>query len=120
MGMDFPHPYGRQAFRDFALIASIAVILGSCLVLVGWMLDIAAFKSILLGLPTLKVNAAVCFILAGVALWLFCGEYGGFQRWIARACALIVALVGLVTLSQDVFGWNFGIDQLLFTEPAGA
>lgn len=120
MGMDSPHPYGHRALRDFALIASIAVILGGCLVLAGWMLDITAFKSILPDLPTMKANAAVCFILAGVALWLFCGEYGKVQLWIARACALIITLVGLVTLSQDVFGWDFGIDRLLFTEPAGA
>jgi PAS domain S-box-containing protein len=120
MGMAFPHPYGRRVPRDFAQIASVAAILGGCLVLVGWMLDIAAFKSLLPDLPTMKANAALCFILAGVALWLFCEEYGVVQLWIARTCALIVTLVGLVTFSQDVFGWNFGIDQLLFTEPVGA
>lgn len=29
-------------------------------------------------------------------------------------------LIGLVTLCEYYFGWNAGIDQLLFSEPAGA
>ena len=29
-------------------------------------------------------------------------------------------MIGLLTLSEHVLGWNLHIDQLLFTEPAGA
>jgi len=38
------------------------------------------------------------------------------KRHIGQLCAAIVALVGLITLSQHLFGWNAGIDQLLFHE----
>lgn len=37
-------------------------------------------------------------------------------RRIARACTAIVALVGLLTLSQHLIGWDLGLDQLLFYE----
>jgi len=30
--------------------------------------------------------------------------------------AVVVALVGLITLSEHIFGWNTGLDQLLFHE----
>jgi PAS domain S-box-containing protein len=120
MGIDFTHPYGRRVLQGFAQIAGVAVILTGGLVLVGWMLDITTLKSVLPDLPTMKANAALCFILAGISLLLFCWEYGEVQQWLARVCALIVALVGLVTLSEDLLGWDFGIDHLLFTEPAGA
>ena len=46
-----------------------AVIVGG-MVLIGWALDIAALKSILPGWFPMKANAAVGFILIGIALWL--------------------------------------------------
>ena len=33
-----------------------------------------------------------------------------------QLCAVIVAVVGLITLSEHLFGWNTGLDQLLFHE----
>ncbi|MDP2929265.1 MAG: PAS domain S-box protein, partial [Candidatus Omnitrophota bacterium] len=41
-------------------------------------------------------------------------------RVISGACFFIMTLVGLLTLSEYLFGWNLGMDQLLFKEPAGA
>ena len=38
------------------------------------------------------------------------------KRRIAQVCAVIVALIGLITLSQHIFGWDVGLDQLLFHE----
>jgi len=90
--------------QSFARVASLAVVLSGCLVLLGWIYDITAFKSVLPGLVTIKVNAALCFILAGIALRLVAGKGGKVRTWIARACALTVAGFGLATLSQDLFG----------------
>jgi CheY-like chemotaxis protein len=41
-----------------------------CLVLLGWLFDIAALKTLLLGALTMKAKTAVGFLLAGVSLWL--------------------------------------------------
>ncbi len=39
-------------------------------------------------------------------------------RRTAQVCAVVVALVGLLTLGEYLFGWNLGIDGLLFKETA--
>lgn len=96
-------------------IASAIAIAMGCLVLIGWQFNITIFKSGFSGsLATMKANTAVCFILSGASLWL---HHQGDKRRkgiIAQVCALVVAIVGLLTLSQYWFGWNLGIDQLLF------
>ncbi len=96
------------------------MILVGCLVLVGWVLNINALKSVLPGLETMKANTALAFVLAGLSLWLlWTGQAdppGGTRRYIARVCAAIVSLMGLLTLSEYLLGWDLGIDQLLFKE----
>jgi PAS domain S-box-containing protein len=103
--------------------AVVSVVVG-IIVLVGWTFDIGVLKSILPGWFPMKVNAAFCFILTGVALWLTVQPALilklSFSRLLAKICIVLVSLVGMLTLSEYTFGWNMGIDQWLFSEPAGA
>ena len=108
-------------FESFSRMASAVIILVGCLVLVGWMFDITVLKSVFPSLVTMKANTALAFALAGVSLWLFCGKsIDQRTRSIAQACAVIVSLIGLLTLTQYLSGRDLGIDQLLFQEPLGA
>jgi signal transduction histidine kinase/DNA-binding response OmpR family regulator len=96
-------------------VASFLAILVGCVVLVGWTLDVGVLQRVLPGLVAMNPVSAVGFVLAGVSAWLLQGERAGRRvRRIARACALVVALVGLLKLLQMLIGWEFGIDQLLF------
>ncbi len=108
-------------FRSFSRAAGAAVALGGGLVLAGWIFDIGVLKSVLAGRVTMKANTALAFVLAGLPLWMSPSEtaHRGSRR-LTRACAAMVALIGLLTLSECLFGWDLGIDQLLFTEPPGA
>ena len=109
-----------------ALAGGLAVFVGG-MVLVGWALDVAALKSILPGLVTVKPNTALAFILAGIAL-LFSSRppatlsprASAFVSSLAQLCALLAGVIGLLTLGEYAFGWNPGFDQWLFPEPAGA
>jgi two-component system, cell cycle sensor histidine kinase and response regulator CckA len=102
------------------IAAATAVIVGS-LVLMGWVLDIAVLRTFIPGVTNPMVaSTAVCFILTGVSLWLLGAEGGSSRRRVAgRACALAVAVIGLVKLSEYAFGWDLGIDQTLLTKDAG-
>ncbi|MGH8003074.1 MAG: PAS domain S-box protein [Brasilonema sp.] len=106
--------------RNISQAASVFVICLGCIVLIGWIFDIALFKSVLPGLVTIKVNAAIAFLLSGVSLWLLSREgsptSSRFRVLIAQGCALAVYILGLLTFCQYLFGLNLGIDELLFRD----
>ncbi|MDL2337478.1 MAG: hypothetical protein QFE16_06525 [Pseudomonadota bacterium] len=91
-----------------------AVLLVGLLVLAGWALKIEALKSVLPGLATMKVNTALGFVLAGIALAL--RQRDGLRL----GCAAATIVLGGLSLAQDVTGADYGIDQLLFREAPGA
>jgi two-component system, NtrC family, C4-dicarboxylate transport sensor histidine kinase DctB len=71
---------------------------------------------------TMKTSSALSLFLAGWALALVVSgrvdkRYG---RWVTRGAAIVVVAVGLLTLAEDLSGWDFGIDELLAKEPRGA
>jgi len=110
-----------SALRSVSRGSFALVVVTGLLVLAGWAFDISVFKSVLPGLVTMKANTAAAFVLAGLALGLLWDEEAQRgRRLAAQAMALVVALVGLATLAEYVFGWDLGIDQLLFKEPWGA
>jgi hypothetical protein len=105
--------------KTFSRAAAAFVIVLGALVLIGWLFDIARLKSIY-GVITMKANTALALILAGVSLWSLQATHRRLLKTLGQVCAAIVALIGLLTLSEHVVGWNLGIDQWLFTEPSGA
>lgn len=115
----------------------IAIFIGS-LVILGWYFDIEILKKGFPGSPaTMKANTALCFLLSGLSLWLSqiiaarrisLGETETevnnrnsprryvLYLWLARFCAVTVTGIGLLTIIQYLFDWNFGIDELLFPD----
>ncbi len=92
-------------------MAALVILLGAA-VLCGWALDVPLLKSISTAWVTMKANTAVCFALAGVALW-----FSAVPRLRGPAAALVV-LIAALTLAQYIFGADVRIDQLLFKEVA--
>ena len=113
-------PYARVA-RKLAASAALVVLATGVLVLFGWLLDIPSLKSVLPGLVAMKANTAAGFILAGMSLALLGRAARSVRiRRLSQACAGATALLGLLTLIQYLFALDFGIDHVLFREPAGA
>jgi len=66
-------------------------------------------KSVLPSLVSMKANAALAFVLAGVSLWLLRTEgTNDKRRRIAHASAAVVALLGLAALFGIVRGHRGG------------
>lgn len=102
-------------------LLSVAFLIGVA-GLLGWIFDNELLKRIHPSLVTIKANTAVCLILAAVSLFLIEDRFASpLKCRISQVLAAVVALVGLVTLSEHLFHWNTGLDQLIFREsPAEA
>ncbi len=129
---------------DYQLLSrklSLAVILIGIIAIVGWILNISVFKSILPGLPTMKVNTALCFILGGSSLWLWHQRsmlqhklqtkpqnsklrtqnlVSKIIRLLIVSSAFLVILIASLTLIEYRFNLDLGIDQLLIVQPEPA
>ncbi|MBN3907958.1 MAG: PAS domain S-box protein [Nostoc sp. NMS1] len=119
-----------------AKVASVVPILVGSLVLIGWWLGIEVLKRGFPGSPaTMKVNTALCFVLSGLSLWLFLKAGNKGKRTIpnyphssifrlldfptlviSRVCAIAVTTIAALTLCEYLFGWNLGIDRVLFLD----
>lgn len=109
------------SLQSFSKKASVTVILIGCVVIVGWIFNIAMLKSILPGLVTMKANTATGFILGGLSLWLKHQQPTQLtMRRTAFGCAILVLLIGLLTMMEYGLHIDLGIDQLLFQEPPDA
>ena len=106
--------------KGFSRLVGILVALVGVLVLAGWLFDVQVLKSVY-GDITMKANAALSLLLVGASLFAAgAGEREPALRRAGQVCAAAAALIGGLTLSQHLFGWDLGIDLLLFREPAGA
>ncbi|MCX6951653.1 MAG: ATP-binding protein [Verrucomicrobia bacterium] len=103
-------PRGPRSFEAWA--GGLTALAGAA-VLAGWVFDLTPLKSVLAGLPSMKVNAAIGFVLSGAVWWVLgTGGTSVRARWVAGVCAgLMLALSGL-TLAEHLGGGNFGIDEV--------
>lgn len=106
--------------QSVALITSSLVLLVGFFALVFWQLDNVLPNTPLPDVGAMvNANAAVCFVLAGTSLRL--QLHIGSKNYliqVAQGCAIVVLLIGLLTLLQYLSGWNLGIDELLFRDHA--
>ncbi|MGO9387235.1 MAG: hypothetical protein ACLPWD_04205, partial [Methanobacterium sp.] len=107
--------------KNYSEFSSILIVIIGVLVLIGWAFNIAILKSPGAGFSTIKSNVGLAFILIGVSLWLMQAKRVNYNnRRVAQILALVVALIGFLTLMEYLLGINIGIDQILFKEATGA
>ena len=104
--------------RKAPAIASATVVLLGILVMGGWALDLRILTSFFPGQTSMRPNSAAAYILAGLALW-FLREGEGRRSarvWqsVGQTCAVLVVVLGALTLGEYLFGFNPGIDHLFF------
>ncbi|MEO6183704.1 MAG: PAS domain S-box protein, partial [Verrucomicrobiota bacterium] len=105
-------PPGRMS----RLLAALALAIGA-MGLAGWIFGIDALKRIHPSLVTMKANTAIGLMLASFSLLLLQDEnVAGAKRRLAQGLAVVIALLGLVTLGEHIYGCDLGIDQFLFRE----
>ena len=114
---DKNHTTSPSLLRWGVRIAGVAAILIGGFWLGAWFTGYAVRHS-MAGLITMKTNMALAQILCGMALLLLGGRRpSGVRQLVGALFAMIVFLLGTLTLSEHLFGLNLGIDQLLAKEP---
>jgi signal transduction histidine kinase len=110
------------AFSSATGVISAAV---GLVVLLGWIFDFDALITISPGHSTMKVNTALAFVLSGITLWSLVRANRGnissplrekrakLLTRVSHIWAAPVVLIGVLTLSQHIFGWDLGIDNLI-------
>lgn len=119
--------HGLMTPRNFsaflARCASALVILLGLLVMIGWWVNSALLTSTIPGLPVMKFNAALCFVLIGVALVLenfsAASRYQRFAMRAGQVVAIAVIAISGSTLAENLFHLDFGIDQYFVREASG-
>lgn len=112
--------YSQQQLERWRAVSIGLSFLAFCIggaAFLGWVLDNQYLKRIHLSLVTMKANTAVCLMLTASAVILIQDpSRSTAKRRLIQLFAAIVSLVGLMTLSEHLFGWDSGLDQLLFYE----
>lgn len=111
----------RNRLHAAARYTNAAVALTAVLVLLGWQFDIAAFKSVLPGLPAMNPATTVCFLLTSVAFYLliFRGTTASAKKS-GKIAALFLLALALVKIFTLVLGLEHSIDTVLFSSKLGS
>ena len=108
----------------FASVAGVFSVVIGLLGLAGWAFHNRGLTTWGIAPVRMVANTAVCLVLIGISLWLLrkrdSPSLTRRRRVAANALASTAAVVGLLSLAEHVFGWDFGIDQLLATVPSAA
>jgi signal transduction histidine kinase/AmiR/NasT family two-component response regulator len=88
--------------------------------ILGWIFDLPLLRSILPGAVQMKANTAAAFLLAALSLYLRTHRSSPRMQRAALALACVVALIGVVTLGEYLFGWKPGLDEWLFSDGSAA
>lgn len=112
----------RRAARITALISAAILALLSLGTIAGWVLHIKWMASLTVGIPVMKFNSAVGYLLASIAL--ACGTLERFHkkqtRWL-RIAGLVATwgciLIGCLTLSSCVVDPDSKWDQIAMIDP---
>ena len=89
---------------------------------IGWALDLQVLKGAWTGGIVIKANTAIALSLSGLALWLqrLPGNPVSWQNTVAGSAAILVGLLGGLTLAEHLTGRDFGIDELFFRDMPGS
>lgn len=109
-------PPPRSA-QFLAVAGAVLVLAGGTAVLAGYLLESILGAPSAISLTGVSFNAAVAFVLTGVALVLVARDRA------PRAVAVLlvpVILLAVVSIAQAITGRSLGVDQLLWRVPADA
>lgn len=110
-----------RSIRGLLARGVVAIIcLAALATLCGWAFQIPVLRSLIPGAVQMKMNTALTFLLSGTALYLSMSKRSLIAERTGTFLAYAVGAIGVATLSEYLFGWRLGIDELLINDNADA
>ena len=107
-------PANSRLRLAFALVPALV----GASVMLGWIFDVNALQTVLPGMASMKFNTALGFLLAGVGLAM--SQEGlapaALRQSLASFVAIVVVLLGAVTLAEYASGVSLRLDQALIAD----
>ena len=103
--------------KAVTVISLIAVVTGA-MTIIGWFFNLPGFGTLFPKYDSMKFNTAACFILLGGALLKTQFESKKFNALFFPVLTSLVVIFAALSLSQDMFHFNAGIDQLFVADKA--
>src|SRR5580698_6423560 len=120
MILDSPNSKPRSIEGRLARGVVAIICLAALATLCGWAFQIPALRSVIPGAVQMKMNTALAFLLSGTALYLLMSKRSLIAERTGTLLAYAVGAIGVATLSEYLFGWRLGIDELLISDTADA
>jgi len=86
--------------------------------IIGWLLNLPGIQKIFPRFVSMMFNTALCFTLLGAALLITQFQIKKYSRACYFTLALLITLIASLSLSQDIFNYRLGIDQLVVIDRA--
>jgi protein-histidine pros-kinase len=109
----------QPTYVRLSRVTALLALLIGCIVLVGgWALHFTRLKSLIPNAPTMKPNTALGLICAAASLLPGSVQRKARLRGLTVFSNALVVVIGALTLGEYITGRSFGIDELLFRDPA--
>jgi PAS domain S-box-containing protein len=107
---------GPLKVRLIGYASATTVVLAGCVGLAGWVFNVAALRTIVPVMASMKVNTAIALALTGISMLLLNREpvFPG-KLYAGRAVAGATLIVAGMTLAEYALGLNLGIDKPVFS-----
>jgi len=106
--------YCPQKSKAVTIIGILGIAIG-VMVVAGWIFDLPGLENIFPKYVSMRFNTALCLILLGTALLLTQFQVNKNQA-LFTCLSVALTFIGALSLAQDVFHFNAGIDQLFVAD----
>lgn len=103
-------------YPKFVISVAVATATMSILVMLGWLFHFKPLTSVLPGLPTMKFNTALSFMLVSFSLLLKAKKSNPTKDLVANLLAGLGLIVAFLTLLEHLFGASLGIDEFFIID----
>ena len=97
-------------------IISLLAIFAGIVIIIGWEFNLPGPQTIFPQYVLMKFNTALCFILLGSALLTTQFQIKKYSTIVFLALSSLLAVIGTLSVSQELFHFDAGLDQLFIAD----